>query len=98
MATTAKNSSLVSNFVNNDRSQVNQLGFATTSAYEESLSNGCKDAPKKVLRCPSYTGMSERGTSIHAISDCSCFYCSDRAFNDVFREEPMFNCSLVDLK
>ncbi|KAJ1347156.1 hypothetical protein KIN20_002149 [Parelaphostrongylus tenuis] len=57
MATTAKNSSFVSNLVNNDRSPANQLGFATKSAYEESLSTASKDAPKKgsaqdLYECP----------------------------------------------
>ncbi|KAJ1371540.1 hypothetical protein KIN20_033508 [Parelaphostrongylus tenuis] len=46
MAATAKNSSFFSNLVNNDSSQANQLGFATTSAYKESHSTASKDAPK----------------------------------------------------
>ncbi|KAJ1352503.1 hypothetical protein KIN20_033501 [Parelaphostrongylus tenuis] len=46
MATTAKNSSFYSSLVNSVKSQVNQLGFATTSAYEESPSTASKDTPK----------------------------------------------------
>ncbi|KAJ1371538.1 hypothetical protein KIN20_033505 [Parelaphostrongylus tenuis] len=46
MATTSKNSSFLSSLVNSVKSQADQLDFATTSAYEESLSTASKDTPK----------------------------------------------------